>query len=60
MNQPNAYDSASEDGEVCEDGQASEDSRTSEDGYERKASEDGRTAFDLSIAIVMKSDAPLE
>jgi hypothetical protein len=39
MNQPNAYDSASEDGEVCED---------------------GRTVFDLSIAIVMKSDAPLE
>ena len=60
MNQPNAYDSASEDGEVCEDGQASEDSRTSEDGYERDASEDGLTVFDLSIAIVMKSDAPLE
>ena len=68
MNQPNAYDSASEDGEMCEDGQASEDSRTSEDGCEReaseddcvrKASEDGRTAFDLSITIVMKSDAPL-
>ena len=60
MNQPNAYDSASEDGEVCEDDQASEDSRTSEDGCKREASEDGRTAFDLSIAIVMKSDAPLE
>ena len=47
MNQHNAYDSASEDGEVCEDGQASEDSRTSEDGYEREASKDGRTVFDL-------------
>ena len=47
MNQHNAYDSASEDSEVCEDGQASEDSRTSEDGYEREASEDGRTVFDL-------------
>jgi hypothetical protein len=42
MNQPNAYDSAGE------------------DGCERKASGDGRTVFDLSIAIVMKSDAPLE
>ena len=60
MNQHNAYDSASEDSEVCEDGQASEDSRTSEDDCEREASEDGRTEFDLSIAIVMKSDAPLE
>ena len=35
-------------------------SLASKDGYEREASEDGRTAFDLSTAIVMKSDAPLE
>jgi hypothetical protein len=41
MNQHNAYDSASK------DGQASKDSRTSEDGCEREASEDGRTVFDL-------------
>ena len=50
-------------GQACGDGGGSDDGReckASEDDCVREASEDGRTAFDLSIAIVMKSDAPLE